>query len=70
MSVLHFLRSEAASYRLGVASRVLAAALGGHALISALAVLPALPLSWWWPMPRGQAVQRRAAKSGSGVRMK
>jgi len=45
-----------ARYRLGVASRVLAAAIGGYALIAALAVLLALPLSWWWPMPRGQAV--------------
>jgi len=45
-----------ACYRLGVASRVLAAAIGGYALISALAVLLALPLSWWWPMARGQAV--------------
>lgn len=43
-------------YRLGVASRVLAAVIGGYALMSALAVLLALPLSWWWPMPRGQAV--------------
>lgn len=45
-----------ACYRLGVASRVLAAAIGGYALISALAVLLALPLSWWWSVPRGQAV--------------
>ncbi len=45
-----------ARYRLGVAARVLAAAIGGYALMSALAVLLALPLSWWWPMPRGQAV--------------
>ncbi|THF62614.1 iron transporter [Pseudothauera rhizosphaerae] len=43
-------------YRLGVASRVLAAAIGGYALMSALMVLLALPLSWWWPMARGQAV--------------
>ena len=43
-------------YRLGVAARVLAATIGGYALMSALAVLLALPLSWWWPMPRGQAV--------------
>lgn len=43
-------------YRLGVACRVLAAAVGGYALVSALAVLLALPLSWWWPMARGQAV--------------
>lgn len=45
-----------ACYRWGVASRVLAAAVGGYALVSALAVLLALPLSWWWPMARGQAV--------------
>ena len=43
-------------YRLGVASRVLAGAIGGYALMSALTVLLALPLSWWWPMSRGQAV--------------
>lgn len=48
--------TDAARYRLGVASRVLAAAIGGYALMSALMVLLALPLSWWWPMPRGQAV--------------
>lgn len=48
--------TDATHYRLGVASRVLAAAIGGYALMSALTVLLALPLSWWWPMPRGQAV--------------
>lgn len=45
-----------ARHRLGVASRVLAAAIGGYALMAALSVLLALPLSWWWPMERGQAV--------------
>jgi hypothetical protein len=39
-------------YRLSVASRVLAAALGGYALASALSVLLALI----WPLPQAQAV--------------
>jgi len=40
------------SYRLQVASRVLAATVGGYALTSALTVLLALI----WPLPRAQAV--------------
>lgn len=39
-------------YRLQVASRVVAAAVGGYALASALTVLLALV----WPLPRAQAV--------------
>lgn len=41
-----------ARYRWSVASRVLAAALGGYALTSSLTVL----LSLVWPLPKGQAV--------------
>ncbi|UUD62329.1 DUF3649 domain-containing protein [Pseudomonas seleniipraecipitans] len=41
-----------ARYRWLVASRVLAAALGGYALTSALTVL----LSLVWPLPKSQAV--------------
>jgi len=52
----HLKLAGEARYRLGVASRVLAAAAGGYALMSAVVVLLALPLSWWWPMARGQAV--------------
>lgn len=43
-------------YRLSIVSRVLAASVGGYALVSALAVLLALPLAAYWPMPLQQAV--------------
>ncbi|MET4576391.1 DUF3649 domain-containing protein [Ottowia thiooxydans] len=43
---------EAASYRLAVASRVLAAVIGGYALTSVMVML----LSVIWPAPRAQAV--------------
>lgn len=41
-----------ATYRWQVASRVLAAAVGGYVLASVCTVLLAL----WWPIPRAQAV--------------
>lgn len=45
-------KASMAAYRWAVASRVLAAALGGYALTSALTVLLAL----LWPLPKDQAV--------------
>jgi len=45
-------KGSTAAYRWTVASRVLAAALGGYALASALTVLLALI----WPLPKSQAV--------------
>jgi len=44
--------SESARYRWMVASRILAAAVGGYALTSAATVL----VSLLWPMPQAQAV--------------
>lgn len=45
-------KGSTAAYRWAVASRVLAAALGGYALASSLTVLLALI----WPLPKSQAV--------------
>ena len=46
------MKKGSTAYRWAVASRVLAAALGGYALASALTVLLAL----LWPLPKDQAV--------------